>query len=933
MCSSAENPPNWLEFTCVAAVTRPLGAQAVSRLGQGSAATVPTTTPSSANVSATSQEDGWNCLIVMPLMRVHTLMGTCLGVDVASRHLTPPAAALDARPLRPHRLHHGRRCHRPHSPKRWTPPSAAPRGAALIGLRRLRRRWPSVLWATTVLALSIGAAVSTYVVVSRTLLRPLDISSTDRWVAVQERTQSGQRRSELLYSAIGRARGADVFDASVGVWSPPEVLTLRRGREPIRSRVSFLTSEAFGALGIGVSIGRPIVPDDERPGSPAVAVLSFGFWRSALGADRDVVGQSLRLGAQSVVIVGVAAEGIVGLDLSRPADVFMPLRAIARTTGSQINYFAEDGHPNAPTAGLRLFGRLSASTTLASATERLQAALQPQAGRFVLLSPLAVAAIGDHARQALVGFSDVVVGVVVLLVLVSCATVAVLHEVSIGEPRSAIAIRLSLGASTARIVLEHVFEAGALVASASVVALPMIAWMLASVRGLELPGGVNTGHLQLNVDRQAILVLLSVSLVCWVVIGTSGALRLAHGRVGFDTRDGGAWRTRRRTGAWLLAGQVGVCFVLLSSAGLLVRSWLVASGLNADLTTDRVLTSEIRFGSDERQQQHVQSAFAEYAERVSALPAVESVSWRAAEGGMGPSGTLAVNGEPRRFPTIVRFAAVDPTFFSTVGAFVVVGRPFAAADDAAAPRVAVASASLARALGGQKAALGARIGMPRSSRDGPAEVVVLVGIVPDIVQDVADPQPLTLYLPLSQRPPAAVREVVIRVADSVEVIRREATRLVASVDSHVAPQPFVTLREQVLNQVAPQRFAFLVLASLAVLAFLLTAAGAYAVTDAVAQSRVHEFAIRSALGAAHKTLVVLGLRETLGGVASGLVIGVVIAAVGARSLGLVLYGVPPLEPLSLTAAALVIVVASAVSAVRPLWRSRRVDVAAALKSE
>jgi hypothetical protein len=381
----------------------------------------------------------------------------------------------------------------------------------------------------------------------------------------------------------------------------------------------------------------------------------------------------------------------------------------------------------------------------------------------------------------------------------------------------------------------------------------------------------------------------------------------------------------------MLAAQVAVAVVLVTGALVFVASLRAALALNAPVAMETAASAAIDLTPHDYDPVRAAAAFADVQARLSAHSSIAAVASSVGAGGMGPAGHLDVDGTSRSFPTIVRVVAVDAHYLATMQLPVTAGRGLTPADDAG-PLVAVASASMARQLGGEAGALGRRIELPWGRDAGaPVPVATVVGIVADVVTDVRELQPLTLYVPLARYQPQTHRTLTVRTAASVEPAARAIIDAVREREPAAVPPVVRTLRASIARQMSPQRLGSAVLAGLGAVALPLTALSVFVLGDAMATFRTRELGIRSALGATSAGLIRLFLGETIRPVVIGIVAGVGLSIAGARLVRAFAFQVEPLEPLRFAAVAGALLVIAVAASLRPALRAASVDVARALR--
>jgi putative ABC transport system permease protein len=521
-----------------------------------------------------------------------------------------------------------------------------------------------------------------------------------------------------------------------------------------------------------------------------------------------------------------------------------------------------------------------------------------------------------------------------LLLVVGCAAVALLLFVRIEARRIEFATRLALGGSIAGLVRGLALEAALVAGAGALAALPVAWWLLRAASAFVLPGGVDVAALGVDLDARALGAAAVAGLVAFAAITGLAAIhatvRAAAADVLTPSAAAPSWR-RWGVRDGMLAAQVAVAVVLVSGALVFVGSVRAALALNAPVGMETVAHASLDLTPYGYDPVRAGSAFAAVQARPSAHPSTAAVASSVGAGGMGPAGRLAVDGTPRSFPTIVRVEAVDARYLDTMRLPVTAGRGFAAADDAG-PLVAIASASMARQLGAGSGAVGRRIQLPWGRSPGaPVPVATVVGIVPDVISDVRELQPLTIYVPLAGYAPQTHRTLTVRAAGGVDPVARALVEAIREIEPAAVPPVVGTLSDAIARQMSPQRLGSAVLGGLGAIAVLLTALSVFVLADAFATFRTRELGIRSALGATGAGLVRLLLGETIRPVALGIAGGLGVSIAGARLVRAFVFQVEPLDPLRFAGIAGGLLAIAVVVSLRPALRAARIDVARTLR--
>lgn len=495
---------------------------------------------------------------------------------------------------------------------------------------------------------------------------------------------------------------------------------------------------------------------------------------------------------------------------------------------------------------------------------------------------------------------------------------------------------LALGASRFRLAGGVALEGVLLSLAGAGLAVPVVGWLFAGVRTLQLPGGIAIELLDLGLDP-AILGIVTAS-----AAGVTLLVSLLASLFSFSTNVADALRSRggsssrvmsRPTRALLVTGQVAVAMVLVGGAALFARSVSAALSLNPAFDTTRTVTGSVYLGQYGYTPARAAAFFEDLRGRLRTNPAIRSVSVISFRGGMMSSGRLVVDDQPRRFASMVTFIGIDDRYFETIGVRVTRGRNFTADDREGSMLVAIVSESFGRAITGGGNPIGHRITMPWRRANRPADVLEIVGVVPDLITRVTTLQPLDMYTPMAQSGPDTGRTIVLRAASNADAARREAVGAIRQMDRAITVRPMQTIDEALAEQMGPQRLGARVMGALGVIAILLTALGSYVVAETTAVLRRREMGIRAALGARGAALARLVLLQTGRLVVAGLLLGLGLAWMAASTVRALLFHVQPLDPVTLASVAVLILLVSLAISLKPALRAARVDLAQVLREE
>jgi predicted permease len=808
---------------------------------------------------------------------------------------------------------------------------------ARFAVRRLGKRPGASLASIGTLACAIAAAAVTWSVLSALLLNPLPVRSAEDVFVVGSRIRaSGAGPAYVsetqVYTVHQAIRESGTFEA-VAATGTMSLLVNDPGATVSRQRpIAFVSHDFFDLLGISPAIGRDFGPDDDRRGLPPTAMVSHRYWRTVLAGDPNVIGRIITITGRPATVIGVAPRRFPGLDLAQPPDLYLPLFGVTSLDAKMVySNPLNDPQGTTPTSWVKTVGRLRSDSDAAEVLQVLQSLpAGMRRGDVLELIPINTTVIPLPARETMRNFASLLAATVGLLLLIGCLTAGVLLLVRTEARRNEIAICLAIGGTRWSLARGIVIE-GAIVAFAGVaVALPLAWWLSLAVRAFQLPGPIDLNLLELTIDRTSWLPLAASGAIATLLIGMVAAAFgwAPQDSVLLQSRISATPRVTRRTRSALVILQVAVAFVLVAGAGQLIRSLTAALSLNSGFNAALVITGDVSLREHNYSDERAGQFFDDLRERLSNNPSVEAISLAQWQGAMTPRGQIVVDGQPKQFPTTVRYIAVDERYFSTLGLATVAGRTFTREDTMDSPLVAVVSEGFARLVADGGDPFKHTFADSYTRKD-----VRIVGVVRDAILNVAELEPLTIYYSLAQQGPRARRTLIIRAAGDPAMAVREATATISSLDSRVAPAPLLTIRQRLAQQMGAQRLGSLVLGVLGSIAVLLTLLGTYVLADATSTMRRREFGIRAALGATRAALRSLVLKETLKLVGGGLVLGLFLAWLGSGLIRAFMFRVEAVDPQNLLGTSISILLLALVVSLRPALDAARPDLTQTLRDE
>ncbi|MDQ6829927.1 MAG: ADOP family duplicated permease [Gemmatimonadota bacterium] len=821
-------------------------------------------------------------------------------------------------------------------------------------LRQLRNTPAMTLMIVLTFALGIGANATMFGIVDRLLLRPpAHVAQPDR-IFTLHLLAAPHRKPPMLGPAATLVPGEGLVQKS---WSYPDYQAmlanvrafegvaaesytseypLGRGTSARTINGVLVSGSFFPTLGVRLLLGRGIQPADEAPSTAAdVIVISERVWRRDFGASRGAIGQTVELGTGRFTIVGVAPAGFNGLDHER-IDVWIPLLAPHAppfplpqwTTARNVQL-------------LTVFGRVRPPLTIAAAEARATSVVRSDAAahaesdslarvRLEPVIPARASHVTPAARVALL------LGLVsTLVLLIACANVANLLLTRTLRRRRELAVRLALGISRGRLGAQLAMEVMAMALLGGCAALGIVAWDGRIIQRVLL-----TDYAWPDAPFDARL--LAYAALATIVVGLLASLVPAmHGvpaDLSLELRSGtrgGVSRTRLRTA--LLLTQATLSVVLLSCAGVFVRSFRNATSIDLGIDIDRVLVATVDLPGAGFSKSAMDASYQQMLERLSTSPGIAHAT--VAEGApfqstiQEPVSLPGQDTVPALGGRSVRVVAATRDYFATSGTQMLHGRDFSNRSDGEATRVAVVNDELARLLWPSGDPLGRciKIGGPKEAC---SEVIGVAAATRTLHTDGAkvDPQ---AYVPLTQGIHlAAARALLIRPAgNSPELALRRIQQMLQTTAPNLPYVNVVPMRTLLAEDIQPWRLGATMFALFGLLALVLAAVGLYGVTSYMVGQRMHELGVRVALGALPRQVIALVVGQGLAIVSIGSVLGVAISLGVARFIESLLFQVSARDPLVLALVAATMILVSLAATIVPAGRAARADPLCALRDE
>jgi putative ABC transport system permease protein len=775
--------------------------------------------------------------------------------------------------------------------------------------------------AVLTLALGIGANTAIFSVVNRVLLNPLPYPNPQQLLAA--------RQNDSLPNLEYMQRQTNSFVSSGGINIEPMDFT--GTGEPVRVHGAYVDSGLFTTLGAQPMLGRLISADEDVKGGPRNVVVSYPFWRDFLGGDPHVLGKAIRLSDNSYTVIGVMPRDfILPKEL---ADVFLslwvayPSAAAERDVHFMHTYWRLK--PDVPLA--------QAQAEIAQADRRLAEEFpDSERERHTLLIPLHEWLVGDVRPALLVLF-----GAVGLVLLIACANFAMLLMARAVARQRELMIRASLGAQNGRLIRQRLTESTllALVGGG--------AGLIAAKAGTTLLLALKPAELRrldaVPMDARVFLFVFAISLVTGLLFGLLPAWSASRGDIAEALRENarttamGVSRSPLRS--FLVIAELALALILLAGAGLLIKGFLRLRSVDPGFNPANVITMYLQLPGTRYPQISLQTNFRrELLNRINSFPRVEAamitdlplagnyVGHRVVIDGQP---ALAVGAEPE-----VQTLSVMGEYFGVMQIPIRAGRDFSAMDREGQPLVAIVNETFVRQLLPGQNPIGIRIDWARSNEAH--KWMTIIGVAGDVKHSgLNQPVDPAVYAPFSQNDEAwrKFMTLVIRTRVPAAGLVEDVKKQVWSLDSQIPVSGIQSMDDLLADSVAQQRFNVLLLGGFAALAVALAGVGIYGMVAYRVNQRTHEIGVYMALGAQHRDVLRLVMKD---GVKLGL-LGIVLGLAGAigltRLMVSLLFEVKPTDPATLIAVALLLAVVAMLACYIPARRALSIHPVTALRRE
>ena len=808
--------------------------------------------------------------------------------------------------------------------------------------RTLRHAPGFTVTAVLMLALGIGVNTTVFSWINAVLLSPVPGARDAHRVVQLGTTFKGNVDTSFSYVDYQLMRSLDGFqgmaarsDRSLSLAVPQ---TGADGRQtpgaPERAWCELVSDNLFALLGVQPAAGRGFVPGEVRgAGDAPVAVISDGLWLRHFGHDPSAIGRHVLVNGTPVTVIGVAPPAFQGSVPALAVDLWLPI--------TQAALVAPDPDGERLTAAgwhwLEVLARPAEGLAVAQARERFAAGYDALAGqRSRRADVVGTAFLLRDAEGGSIGLVRPVLlvlsAVAGLVLLIACANLANLLLARATGRRRELGIRVALGATRGALLRLLVAESALLAAGGAAAALLATGWTSSLLMRFVPPTDAPVS-LHVPVDATVFAFAMALATATAVLLGIVPALAVTSGSMADALKDGTPGASgRRRISSVLVVVQVALSVVLLTAAGLCVRSLINAQTVPTGFNTSGVLLASIDLYPLASSNDAARSLYRGLLEAVGRLPGVSEVTMASLVPLGLESGSWTTVGVDGYHPApdervSTAYNLVGPGYFRTLQTAVLRGRDIAPQDDEDGERVVVINQALAKRYWAGRDALGGRV------RFGDDQWRRVVGVVANTKQkDLSGWASPSMYVPILQVPAETIT-LHVRTAGEAGLLAGAVRDAVSGVDPGLSLYNVRSFADHARAATFRQRMAGALLTAFGVLALVLAAVGLSAVLALLVGQRTREFGVRLALGATSADLGLLVARQAGLLVAAGLGVGAGGALVAGHAVEELLIGVSPGDALTLAGATLVLGLAALVACLAPVLRATRLDPVRALRAE
>jgi predicted permease len=803
------------------------------------------------------------------------------------------------------------------------------------GLRIMAKSPSFAAVAVLTLALGIGANAAIFSLVNAIMLRPLPYPKPEQLVGLgQWRNQQGEG---YIQTGVSAPNVADI--AKTGIFQQVAYyrwagFNITEGDRPESVDAIKASAELLPMFGVQPLMGRFPMPEESEPGRDQVAVIGYRLWQMRYGSDPSILGTRIELDQKHYTIIGVMPASF-RFTWDQEMDVFVPLVLTSEERSEAGRGTSRD---------LQTQARLKAGVTMAQAQARMDTLANTLAAKYpatntgwgIKVEPLHAA----YHRQMQTPLM-IMLGAVMLVLLIACVNVANLLLARATGRKREIAIRVAIGATRRRLIAQLLTESLLLAMCGGVLGL-----LLAYAGDRVLTLAMARYHLSLpnakiiDIDWRVLVFSLAITMATGVIFGLAPSWATARTGLSETLKESGSGISsdggRRRLRNSLVVCEMALALILLTGAGLLVRTFVELANVDLGIDPKNVVTMGVslphyKYGSVLQQA----TFYRDLMQKIESIPGVKA----AGAGAGGSNVFFQPQGQPPAAPghePTASFKIVTPDFLKAMGTRLLRGRGFTERDNEGATPVALISETVAARYWPHSNPLGSHLTVLArvysGEHSGALQPLEIVGVVKDVRNDDLWKPEAAVYVPFEQKPAASVFLAVRATAPLMSVVGavRGAVR---SLDKEQPVNRIQTMNEIVAETYGAIRFPMTLLWIFSALALLLSAVGIFGVMSYTVSRRTKEMAIRMALGASRRAMLGLVLQEGLLVTLFGVALGLAGALVLSRIMAGYVYGITSTDPLTFAATSMLLTAVALLASYIPARRAAKVDPTVALRYE
>lgn len=798
--------------------------------------------------------------------------------------------------------------------------------------RMLLKKPGFTLIAVITLAVGIGANTAIFSLLNEALLRPLPVHEPERLVGLYRKIPQDENFNRFSYpNYIDTRERSSSFSGLAAYFFT--ALNLSNNGQTERAAGKIVTANYFDVLGVKMAVGRAFLPEDDKtPGGHPVAVISNGLWQRSFAADPEFIGRGITINGHQFTVIGIAPEDFRGTELGMAPDVYVPIMM------QQQAMNGDDWLRSRMIGWLRVVGRLSSGVTSDQAQAELEAIgnqlrqEHPKENEAFGIAVVPDFGLHPNFRGDAERFLLLLLAVVGLVLLIACANIAGLLLARAAERRREIGIRMALGARRLRLARQMLTESLLLSLLGGAAGLLLTLWFSSLIEAALRAGQVLPSPIEFGLDHRVLIFTLSISVLSGLIFGMVPAINAMKTDLAGIIKDAsGTLQGKLRMRHIFVITQIALSLVLLTAAGLFVRSLLRAQQIDPGFNSENVLMMSLDLGLQGYKPEQARSFQRQLEQQLAALPGVQQVAL-AGQAPLTSDADTTIEVEGYKPPTglsgvVINFNVVGANYFQTLGIPLVQGRAFTEQDEQRDARgVAIINETAARRFWAEESAVGKRISMGKSALE-------IVGIARDgkYVTLGEDPRSY-LYLPVSGNGLSGIT-VLLRTGGEPMNVITPVRQTVQSLDQNLPVYDIRTMNQHLSGALFGARLSAVLLGLFGGVALLLAALGIYGVMAYAVSQRTREIGIRMALGAKADDVMKLIVRRGMKLTIIGIVPGLIAALLVTRLLKGFLYEVGANDPVTFVVIVALLASVAFLACWIPARRAMKVNPIEALRCE